>query len=55
VVKARRVRWTGNVARIGEIRNEYKVLIAKPEGKRPLARPQCRWKDNIKMDLKEIE
>jgi len=44
----------GHVARMGEIRSADKVLVGKPEGKRPLGRPMCRWKDNIKMDLKEV-
>jgi hypothetical protein len=53
-IKARRVRWAGHVARMGEGRNVYRVLVGKPEGKRPLERPRRRWEDGIKMDLKEV-
>jgi hypothetical protein len=49
------MRWAGHVARIGEKRNVYRLLVRKPEGKRPLGRPRCRWIHNIKMDLLEIE
>ena len=55
VVKSRRMRWAGNVARMGEGRGVYRVLVGKPEGKRPLGRPRHRWKDNIKMDIQEVE
>jgi hypothetical protein len=48
------MRWAGHVARIGEKRNVYKLLVGKPEGKRQLGRPRRRWIDNIKMDLLEI-
>ena len=48
------MRWTGNVARMGERRVEYRVLVGKPEGKRPLGTPRRRWEDNIKMDLQEV-
>jgi hypothetical protein len=48
------MRWAGHVARIGEKRNVYRLLVGKPEGKRPLGRPRRRWMDNIKMDLLEI-
>jgi len=51
VVKSRRMRWAGHVACMGEGRGVYRVLVGKPEGKRPLGRPRCRWEDNIKMDL----
>ena len=44
----------GHVARMGERRGVYRVLVGKPEGKRPLGRPRCRWQDNIKMDLQEV-
>ena len=54
VVKSRRMRWAGNVARLGEDRGVYRVLVGKPEGKRPLGRPRRRWKDNIKTDLQEV-
>ncbi|KAJ4427428.1 hypothetical protein ANN_25050, partial [Periplaneta americana] len=50
----RRVRWTGHVARMGESRNAYRVLVARPGGKRPLGRPRRRWEDNIKIDLREV-
>jgi hypothetical protein len=54
MIKSRRMRWAGHVARIGEGRGVYRVLVGSPEGKRPLGRPRRRWKDNIKMDLREI-
>ena len=54
VIKSRRIRWAGHVARMGEKRGVYRVLVGKPEGKRPLGRPRCRWKDNINMDLREM-
>jgi hypothetical protein len=54
MIKSRRMRWTGHVARMGEKRNVYRLLVGKPEGKRPLGRPRRKWKDNIKMDLLEI-
>src|SRR5215469_4241886 len=54
VVKSRRIRWAGHVARMGEGRDVHRVLVGKPEGKRPLGRPRRRWEDNIKMDLKEV-
>ena len=54
VVKSRRMRWAGHVARMGEDRGVQKVLVGKPEGKRPLGRPRRRWEDNIKMDLQEV-
>jgi hypothetical protein len=54
VIKSRRMRWTGHVARMGEGRGVYKVLVGRSEGKRPLGRPRRRWEDNIKMDLSEI-
>jgi len=54
VVKSRRVRWAGHVARMGTRRSVYRVLVGKPEGKRPLERPRHRWEDNIKMDLQEV-
>jgi hypothetical protein len=53
-VKSRRMRWAGYVARMGEERKVYKVLVGKPEGKRPLGRPRHRWEDGIRMDLMEI-
>ena len=51
VVKSRRMRWAGHVARMGEDRVVHRVLVGKPEGKRPLGRPRRRWEDNIKIDL----
>jgi hypothetical protein len=53
-VRSRRMRWAGHVARMGEERKVYKVLVGKPEGKRPLGRPRRRWEDGIRMDLREI-
>jgi hypothetical protein len=53
-IKARRMRLAGHVARMGEERKVYKVLVGKPEGKRPLGRPSRRWEDGIRMDLREI-
>jgi len=53
-IKSRRMRWAGHVARMGERRGVYRVLVGKPEGKRPLGRPRHRWEDNIKMDLQEV-
>jgi hypothetical protein len=52
-VKSRRMRWAGHVARMGEERKVYKVLVGKPEGKRPLGRPRRRWEDGIRMCLRE--
>jgi hypothetical protein len=52
-IKSRRMRWAGHVARMGEERNVYKVLMGKPEGKRPLGSPRRRWEDGIRMDLRE--
>ena len=54
VVKSRRMRWAGHVARMVERRGVYRVLVGKPEGKRPLGRPRRRWEDNIKKDLQEV-
>jgi hypothetical protein len=54
VIKARRTRWAGHVACMGEVRGACNILVGRPEGKRPLGRPRCRWEDNIKMDLREI-
>jgi hypothetical protein len=53
-IRSRRMRWAGNVACIGEGRKLYRVLVGKPEGKRPLQRLRHRWEDGIRMDLKEI-
>ena len=54
VIKWRRMIWAGHVARMGEERAVYRVLVGKPEGRRPLGRPRCRWVDNIRMDLQEV-
>ena len=54
VIKSRRMRWTGHVASMGVGTGMYRVLVGKPEGKRPLGRPIRRWEDNIKMDLQEV-
>jgi len=54
VIKSRTMRWAGHVARMGERRGIYRVLVWKSEGKRPLGRPRRRWEDNIKMDLQEV-
>jgi hypothetical protein len=54
VIKSRSMRRAGHVARMGEGRGVHRVLVGKPEGKRPLGRPRCSWGDNIKMDLQEV-
>jgi hypothetical protein len=54
MIKSRRMRWTGHVARMGETRNAYRILVGKGEGKRPLGRPRRMLVDNIKMDVGEI-
>jgi hypothetical protein len=54
VIKSRRMRWAVHMARMREGRDVYRVLVGRPEGKRPLERPRRRWEDNIKMDLREI-
>ena len=54
VMKSRRLKWTGNVARMEEGRNTFKILTGTPTGKRPLGRHRYRWKDNIRIDFKEI-
>jgi hypothetical protein len=53
-IKARRMGWAGHVARMGEVRGAYNILVGRPEGRRPLGKPRRRWEDNIKMDLREI-
>jgi len=55
VIKSREMRWAGHVARMGEEREVYRILVGKPEGKRPLGRHRRRWVDNIRMDLQEVE
>jgi hypothetical protein len=54
VIKSRRIRWAGHVARMGEEKGVYRVLVGSPEGRRPMGRPRRRWKDNIKLDLREM-
>jgi hypothetical protein len=54
IIKARRMRWAGNAARMGEKRNAYTLFVGKPEGRSPLGRPIRRWVDNIRMDLVEV-
>ena len=55
VMKSRRIGWAGHVARMGEERGVYRILVGKPERRRPLGRPRRRWVDNIRMDLQELE
>jgi hypothetical protein len=54
IMKLRRMRWAGQVARMGEKRKAYRLLVGKPEARRPLGRPRRRWLDNIRMDLIEV-
>jgi hypothetical protein len=54
VIILRRMRWEGHVACMGQMRNAYKILAGKPEGRRPLGRPMHRWEDNIRKDFREI-
>ena len=54
-LKSRRLRWAGHVAHMEQSRNAYRVLVGKPEGKRPLGRRRPRWEDNIKMELREMD
>jgi hypothetical protein len=54
MIKSRRMRWARHVSRMGATRTTYRILVGKPEGRRPLGRPRRRWVDNIKMDLREI-
>jgi hypothetical protein len=54
IIKSRRMRGVGHVAWMGEKRNAYRLLVGRPEGKRPLGRPRRRWVDNIRMDLGEV-
>jgi hypothetical protein len=53
-IKSRRMRWVGHAARMGEKRKAFRLLVGKPEGKRPLGRPRHRWVDNIRIDLGEV-
>jgi hypothetical protein len=54
IIKSRRMRWAGHAAGVGRGRKAYRLLVGKPEGKRPLGRPRRRWVDNIRMDLEEV-
>jgi hypothetical protein len=54
MIKSRRMRWAGHVARMGEKRNAYRILVGNLKGKRPMGRPKLRWVNSIKMDLREI-
>jgi hypothetical protein len=54
VIKSRRMGWAGHIARMGAKRGAYRILVGRPEGRRPLGRPRHRWDDNIKMDLQEV-
>jgi hypothetical protein len=54
VIKSRRMKWAGHVARMDEGIGAYRILVGRPEGRRPLGRPRRRWEDNIKMDLQEV-
>jgi hypothetical protein len=54
VIKARRMKWAGHVARMRDVRGAYNILVGRPEGRRPLGRPRRRREDNIKMDLREV-
>jgi hypothetical protein len=51
---SRRMRWAGHVARMGEGRGAYRILVGRPEGRSPFGRPRRRWEDNIKMDLQQV-
>jgi hypothetical protein len=53
-INSKRMRWAGNVAHVGKRRGVCRVLVRKPKGKRPLARPRHRWEDNIKVDIQEV-
>jgi hypothetical protein len=54
IIKSRKMRWAGHVARMGDKTNAYRLFVGTPEGKRPLGRPRRRWVDNIRMDLGEV-
>jgi hypothetical protein len=55
MIKSRKIRWTGQIARSSEKMNAFNVLVGTPEGKRPLRRPCCKWVNNFKIDITEIE
>jgi hypothetical protein len=54
VIKSRRMKWAGRIARMGVRRDAYRSLVGKPEGNRPFGSPRFRWEDNIKMDLQKV-
>jgi hypothetical protein len=54
VIRSRRMRWAVHVERMGEMRNAYKILVGKPEGKTPLRRLRRKWEDNIRIDVREL-
>jgi hypothetical protein len=54
IIKARKMSWVGHVARMGEKRNAYRLLVGKPEGRTPLRKPRCKWLDNIRMHLVQV-
>jgi len=54
VIKSRRIRWAGHVARVGDRRGAHVALVGRPDGKRPLGRPRRRWEDNIKTDIQKV-
>jgi hypothetical protein len=54
IIISRRIRWAGHVPHMGDRRGAYRILVGRPEGKRPLGRPRLRWEDNVKMDLQEV-
>jgi hypothetical protein len=54
IIKSRRIRWAEHIARIGEKRDAYRLLVGKPEGKKPLGKLKCKWVDNIKINLGEM-
>jgi hypothetical protein len=55
VIKSRRMRWERHIARMGDMRNVYKIVVGKPEGKIPLGRPNRTWDDNVRIDFREVE
>jgi hypothetical protein len=54
MIKSRRIKWVGHIARMGEKRNACRVLVGRPDGKKPLGRHRCRWENNIKMDFRQV-
>jgi hypothetical protein len=55
VIKSRRVKWAGHVSRVGYKRGAYRILVGRPDGKRPLEKPRRRWENNTKVDLQKVE